>query len=156
MGIEIERKFLVIGDAWRQPQPVHFRQGYLNRDRQRTVRVRVADAAAWLTIKGPTADATRAEFEYVVPRTDAAALLALADGPVLEKYRHHVACGGFTWDVDEFLGANAGLVVAEIELARADQPFPHPPWLGREVTGEARYYNANLAVTPYSMWRERG
>lgn len=154
MGIEIERKFLVCGDGWRQPaeRQTRFTQGYLSRDPARTVRVRVAGDRAFLTIKGATAGATRAEFEYAIPLPDAAQLLALSDGPVVDKIRHLCDVEGMTWEVDEFLGANAGLVVAEIELTSEDQPFSRPVWLAEEVTGDARFVNANLAVHPYSSW----
>ncbi|MBI3349350.1 MAG: CYTH domain-containing protein [Burkholderiales bacterium] len=154
MGIEIERKFLVTGDGWRQQASAQtrFSQGYLSRDPARTVRVRVAGSAAFLTIKGATRGATRAEFEYEVPLADAQALLAMCDGPVVEKIRHLCPHEGMTWEVDEFLGANAGLVVAEIELESESQPFARPAWLGDEVTGDARYVNANLAVSPFATW----
>lgn len=154
MGIEIERKFLVHGDGWRQPseRQTRFSQGYLSRDPVRTVRVRIAGERAFLTIKGATTGATRAEFEYEVPLADAQALLAMCDGPVVEKIRHLCPYEGMTWEVDEFLGANAGLVVAEIELESEGQVFGKPAWLGVEVTGDARYVNANLAVRPFTSW----
>ena len=154
MGIEIERKFLVRGEGWRQSAAVQtrFSQGYLSREPARTVRVRLAGERAYLTIKGTTRGATRAEFEYEIPLADAQALLAMCDGPVVEKIRHLCVHEGMTWEVDEFLGANAGLVVAEIELQAEDQPFARPAWLGDEVTGDARYVNANLAVTPFTRW----
>jgi adenylate cyclase len=158
MGIEIERKFLVVGDRWRQPPAARtrFSQGYLSRDPARTVRVRIAGERAFLTIKGATTGATRAEFEYAIPADEAQQLLALSDGPVIDKIRHLCVVDGMTWEVDEFLGANAGLVVAEIELQAEDQPFTRPAWLGAEVTGDSRYVNANLAVRPFSCWPERG
>lgn len=154
MGIEIERKFLVTGDGWRGQahSQTRFSQGYLSRDPARTVRVRIAGDAAFLTIKGATTGATRAEFEYPLPLADAQALLALCDGPVVEKVRHLVLHAGMTWEVDEFLGANAGLVVAEIELDAEGQAFAPPAWLGAEVTGDGRYVNANLAVRPFTSW----
>ena len=154
MGIEIERKFLVNGEGWREAAQsrTHFSQGYLCRDPARTVRVRVAGDQAFLTIKGATQGATRAEFEYALPLADAQQLLALCDGPVVEKVRHLCPHEGMTWEVDEFLGANAGLVVAELELESEDQAFAHPAWLGDEVTGDARYVNANLAVNPFKSW----
>lgn len=154
MGIEIERKFLVADEGWRQAatRQTRFSQGYLSRDPARTVRVRIAGDAAFLTIKGATTGATRAEFEYDVPVADAQQLLAMCDGPVVEKVRHLCGHAGMTWEVDEFLGANAGLVVAEIELQSEDQAFERPAWLGEEVTGDARYVNANLAVRPFSSW----
>lgn len=154
MGIEIERKFLVTDEGWRQQatKQTRFSQGYLSRDPARTVRVRIAGDAAFLTIKGATRGATRAEFEYAVPLADAQALLALCDGPVVEKIRHLCPHEGMTWEVDEFLGANAGLVVAEIELVSESQSFASPAWLGAEVTGDGRYVNANLAVSPFTSW----
>ena len=154
MGIEIERKFLVSGEGWREgaTTSTRYSQGYLSRDPARTVRVRIAGDAAFLTIKGATQGATRAEFEYAVPLPDAQQLLALCDGPVVEKIRHLCPFGGMTWEVDEFLGANAGLVVAEIELTAETQSFERPAWLGTEVTADARYVNANLAVRPFGSW----
>lgn len=152
MAIEIERKFLVTGSAWRQPDPLHLVQGYLSRDPQRTVRIRVAGNLAFLTVKGINSGASRAEFEYPIPLADAQQLLGLCDGPVIEKWRHIVQVDGSRWEVDEFLGDNAGLVVAEIELTHPQQPFQRPDWLGREVTDDARYYNANLSVRPFGTW----
>lgn len=154
MGIEIEHKFLVSGEGWRQAvtRQTHLSQGYLSRDPARTVRVRLAGEQAFLTIKGATLGAARAEFEYAVPVADARALLAICDGPVVEKVRSLCPYEGMTWEVDEFLGANAGLVLAEIELDAEDQPFVRPPWLGAEVTGDARFVNANLAVRPFTSW----
>jgi CYTH domain-containing protein len=154
MGIEIERKFLVVGDAWRQGEGVSYAQGYLNRDAERTVRVRIAGDRAFLTVKGVSKGATRAEFEYEIPVTDASQLLELSDGPVVRKVRRLVEYEGSTWEVDEFLGDNAGLVVAELELDSEDATFAKPAWLGREVTDDPRYYNSNLAAHPYSRWRE--
>jgi len=152
MGIEIERKFLVTGEGWRQPDAQWLSQGYLSRDPLRTVRVRVAGEEAFLTIKGKTEGIARPEFEYPIPIADARALLALCDGPLVEKFRHRVAWGGLVWEVDEFHAANAGLVVAEVELASAEQAFAPPPWLGVEVSHDPRYFNANLAQHPYSAW----
>ncbi len=154
MGVEIERKFLVACEGWRQMATTRtcFSQGYLSRDPARTVRVRIAGDVAFLTIKGATRGATRAEFEYAIPPVDARQLLAMSDGPVVEKVRHLCPHAGMTWEVDEFLGANAGLVVAEIELQSEGQAFDRPSWLGEEVTGDARYVNANLAVRPFTSW----
>ncbi len=152
MGIEIERKFLVVGQAWRQPAPQRLTQGYLNRDPARTVRVRVAGDAGFLTIKGRNSGATRAEFEYPVPLADAQALLALCEAPLIDKWRHRVPMGSLVWEVDEFLGDNAGLVVAEVELQHEAQPFERPAWLGQEVTDDARYFNSALSKRPYSQW----
>jgi adenylate cyclase len=154
MGTEIERKFLVQGTDWRHATSVPFSQGYLNRDKERTVRVRIAGDKAFLTIKGVTQGATRAEFEYEIPVADAEHLLKLSDGPIVQKNRYVVVYEGSRWEVDEFLGDNAGLVVAEIELSSEDQQFSRPPWLGREVTHDSRYFNSNLASHPYSNWRD--
>ena len=155
MALEIERKFLVTSDAWRTVGGVTTRQGYLSRVPGRTVRVRVAGDAAWLTIKGITTGAARAEFEYEIPLDDARALLRLCDGPLIEKTRHVVPFRGFDWEVDEFHGANAGLVVAEIELESPEEAFERPAWLGAEVTDDHRYFNASLVEHPYSTWPER-
>jgi adenylate cyclase len=154
MAVEIERKFLVAGNAWQQAPGVVYRQGYLNRDKARTVRVRVAGDAAFLTVKGISRGATRAEFEYAIPLADAQQLLTLCDGPLIEKTRYVIPYQGTTWEVDEFGGDNAGLVVAEVELLSEDQPFARPPWLGAEVTQDARYFNSSLASVPYGQWRD--
>ena len=152
MALEIERKFLVLGEGWRTGGGVRFTQGYLNRDPQRTVRVRVAGGQGWLTIKGVTHGATRLEFEYPIALADAQALLALCDGPLIDKTRHTQTLSGSVWEVDEFHGDNAGLVVAEIELTHEAQPFERPDWLGEEVTHDARYFNSALAAHPYRSW----
>lgn len=144
MGIEIERKFLVRGSAWKTSDGVYVRQGYLNRDTERTVRVRIAGDKAFLTIKGITRNRKRSEFEYEIPVPDAEELLNLCEGPVIEKVRHTVIRTDATWEVDEFHGANTGLVIAEIELQSEDERFEKPPWLGEEVTDNPRYYNVNL------------
>jgi adenylate cyclase len=153
MATEIERKFLVRGDAWRKGESTLFRQGYLNRDKERTVRVRVAANKAYLTIKGINSGAVCAEFEYEIPLADAEQLLLLCDGPLIEKTRYLFPYAGMLWEVDEFHGANNGLVVAEIELQSAAQQFAQPSWLGAEVTNDKRYYNSSLAVDPYSNWQ---
>jgi adenylate cyclase len=154
MGSEIERKFLVQGEGWRQGARQRLCQCYLNRDKERTVRVRIAGDKAFLTIKGANRGATRSEFEYEIPVKDAEQLLTLGDGPTIEKNRHVIDYEGSRWEVDEFLGDNAGLVVAEIELSSEDQTFSRPPWLSREVTHDSRYYNSNLAAHPYRQWRD--
>lgn len=156
MATEIERKFLVRGADWRRGDSVRFSQGYLNRDKHRTVRIRIASGTAFLTIKSVTSGATRAEFEYPIPLQDAQQLLKLSDGPIIEKDRYRIDHDGSLWEVDEFLGDNAGLILAEIELQSEDQPFARPPWLGEEVTHDRRYYNSNLATEPYVKWREPG
>ncbi len=155
MNIEIERKFLVDGDAWRNEvtETLVLRQGYLATDPRCAVRVRLSGACASLTIKGERTGGAAPEFEYAIPEQDAVAMLdLLAQKPLIEKKRHLIPCGGFVWEVDEFHGQNQGLIIAEIEMASPDQPFPLPSWIGREVTGEARYYNASLVHFPFSAW----
>ena len=152
MAIEIERKFLVVGDAWRSAPPVHYAQGYLNRAKERTVRVRIAGGNAFLTIKGIGEGARRAEFEYAIPLADAQELLPLCEQPLIEKYRRCISYEGYMWEVDEFLGDNLGLVVAEIELPTEDAQFALPDWVGAEVTSDARYFNSALSQQPFSTW----
>lgn len=152
MAVEIERKFLVTGTAWRTGDGIKYRQGYLNRHPERTVRVRVAGDDAWLTIKGLSEGPTRLEFEYVVPKVDAEQLLNLCERPLIEKTRHQVHHGGKTWEVDEFLEENAGLIIAEIELSSESEAFDQPSWLGKEVTDDARYFNSSLSMRPFKNW----
>lgn len=152
MAVEIERKFLVTGDAWRSASPTYFSQGYLNSDKARTVRVRIAGTAAFLTVKGLSKGASRAEFEYPIPLADARQLLELCEQPLIKKYRHEIHYAGFLWEVDEFLGENHGLVVAEIELPTEYTEFAKPDWLGTEVTGDVRYFNSSLVQMPFSRW----
>lgn len=152
MGIEIERKFLVSGETWKTVEPSYFCQGYLNRDKERTVRVRVASDSAVLTIKGKSVGATRAEFEYTIPAEDGKQLLQLCEQPLIEKNRYVVEHSGKTWEVDEFLGANLGLVVAEIELTSEDESFELPNWVTDEVTNDPRYFNSRLSEQPFSTW----
>ena len=156
MGVEIERKFLLKGDAWRTlGQATLLRQGYLSLDPARTVRVRIDGERAFLTIKGKSSGASRGEWEYPIPVSEAAELLdTLCQAPLIEKFRHRIALGVHTWEVDAFLGANAGLVVAEIELSHEDEAFDKPDWIGEEVTGDARYFNSNLIRQPYSEWKD--
>jgi adenylate cyclase len=163
MGIEIERKFLLCSDAWRDAvtQSERIAQGYLVgaqalRDgaARASVRVRRAGERAWLNIKSAQLGIERAEFEYPMPLADAEQMLAtLCDG-VLEKIRHHVMVDGTLFEIDEFFGENAGLVVAEVELSAPDAPFPRPDWLGREVSHLPRYYNVNLIDHPYAGWSQ--
>ncbi len=155
MAIEIERKFLVSSDAWRDAARSRstLRQGYLNREGPASVRVRTSDEHAWLNIKSRELGVSRREYEYPMPVADADEMLGdLCQGPLVEKIRYEVPVDGHVWEVDEFLGDNAGLVVAEIELSQADEAFTPPPWLGREVTDESRYYNMNLSTRPYCRW----
>ena len=161
MGIEIERKFLVVGEAWRAQagRRVRMAQGYLNdhaavaRGAQKaSVRVRIAGETAALNLKSRELGSMRQEFDYPIPLADAEALLALCVGGLIDKTRHYVTIGAHLWEVDEFHGDNAGLVVAEIELGAVDEAFERPAWLGAEVTGHARYYNLALAERPFAHW----
>ncbi|HZX26592.1 MAG TPA: CYTH domain-containing protein [Telluria sp.] len=154
MGVEIERKFLLAGDGWRAlGRPVLLRQGYLSADPERVVRVRIEGERATLTIKGKTSGATRGEWEYEIPVADAGELLdRLCQRPLIEKYRSRVTFAGKVWEIDEFLGENAGLLLAEIELSSEGEAFEKPDWIGAEVSDDARYFNANLIRHPYSRW----
>ena len=153
MGVEIERKFLLAGDEWRAlGEPLLLRQGYLSSDAARVVRVRIEGDQAYLTIKGKSVGATRGEWEYPIPLPDAGELLALCEQPLVEKFRRKIEFAGNVWEVDEFLGANLGLVVAEIELYSEDQAFERPDWIGLEVTHDPRYFNSALARHPFSAW----
>ena len=156
MGIEIERKFLPADDGWKGlGQPTLMRQGYLVADPVRTVRVRIEGERAVITIKSKSIGASRGEWEYEIPVPDAAELLdRLCEQPLVEKVRHRIEHAGHTWEVDEFQGENAGLVVAEIELGSEDEAFEKPGWIGREVTGDPRYYNSSLIRLPYSKWKD--
>jgi len=150
--IEIERKFLVSGRNWRQSNGVHYLQGYLNLDKERTVRVRRTEKQAFLCVKGISIGASRTEFEYEIPSDDAEQLLKLCTGSIIQKIRHTVIYKGLKWEIDEFLGDNEGLVVAEVELESENQVFEKPEWVGTDVTHDPRYFNANLAVNPYKNW----
>ena len=155
MDIEIERKYLLASDAWRDEvaNVLLLRQGYLCTDPESTVRVRISGSSAWLTVKGKRVGVSAPEFEYPIPVTDAADLLnTLSQKSLIEKKRHLIPRDGIVWEVDEFLGRNAGLVLAEVELTSADQTVFLPSWIGREVTGDPRYYNVNLALHPFPDW----
>jgi CYTH domain-containing protein len=152
MAKEIERKFLVKEGTWRNEKGTEYRQGYLNSAKERIVRVRTIDDKGYLTIKGITVGASRTEFEYQIPRQDADQLLDLCEKPLIEKIRYQVVEGDFVWEIDEFLGENRGLIVAEVELESEDQAFSKPDWVGKEVTGDPRYFNSNLIKNPYTMW----
>ncbi len=168
MGIEIERKFLVAGDAWRTGvrEVVAMAQGYINDQasmdvdaygasaQRASVRVRIEGDQARLNIKSRELGRTRKEFEYTVPAEDARELLGLCVGGLIDKRRHLLEHRGHLWEIDEFLGDNAGLIVAEIELSSSDEWFERPSWLGVEVTDSSRYYNLALASRPYSQWSE--
>ena len=154
MGKEIERKFLVRGEAWKSlARGTAYRQGYLNSAKERTVRIRTIADRAFLTIKGLKVGATRVEYEYEIQPADCNAMLdTLAEKPLIEKNRYKVPFGGFTWEIDEFYGDNQGLVVAEVELDSEGQNFEKPEWIGLEVTSDPRYFNSNLIKHPYKRW----
>ncbi len=157
MATEIERKFLVTGDGWRAgvKRTSRYRQGYLANSDTASVRVRVADGRGWLNIKSMTLGVSREEFEYEIPVEEAQRMLDhLCARPLIEKVRHFVEYGGHTWEIDLFEGENAGLVVAEIELSSEDEPFERPPWLGKEVSDDERYYNVCLVRHPYRLWKD--
>jgi len=156
-NLEIERKFLVCGDfKGGATSSTHIRQAYLNQAGGRTVRVRIRDEKAYLTIKGPSLDGglSRFEWEIEIPVADAEQLLGLRVTPVVDKRRFLVPFEGHTFEVDEFYGDNDGLVMAEVELASADEPFAKPPFIADEVTGDRRYYNSHLRKFPYKLWRD--
>lgn len=154
MGKEIERKFLVKDDSFKNlTQGSKYRQGYLNSMKERVVRVRTIDDKGFLTVKGITTGATRVEYEYEIPVKDADAMLDdLCEKPLIEKNRYKIGFESFIWEVDEFFGENQGLIVAEIELEREDQHFEKPDWISEEVTGDPKYFNLNLIQNPYSKW----
>lgn len=155
MAIEIEHKFLLANDDWRQfvSSSIDYKQGYLSSQATSSIRVRVSDNHAWLNIKSATVGTQRHEYEYEIPLADASEILdTLCKKPLIQKTRYFIKNNGNTWEIDEFYGDNQGLVVAEIELSALDQHFEKPSWVGAEVTNDRRYYNNNLAVQPYSTW----
>jgi len=152
MGQEIERKFLLRSDAWRLGATgTRICQGYLSR--LPTVRVRTKGQSAFLTVKGQAEGIVRSEFDYPVPLEDAEAMLDLCQKPLIEKTRYEIWVAGHLWEIDEFYGDNEGLILAEIELESEGESFEQPDWLGREVTGDVRYYNARLVEHPFSVWQ---
>ena len=154
MAKDIERKFLVKTADWvPQGAGTYYKQGYLNSQKERVVRVRIAGDKGQLTIKGITTGVTRVEFEYPIPVEDAGLMLDnLCEKPLIEKHRHKEVHGGKTWEIDVFHGENEGLVVAEIELTTEDEAFNRPAWLGEEVSSDPRYFNSNLLKNPYKNW----
>ncbi|MFT3748482.1 MAG: CYTH domain-containing protein [Agriterribacter sp.] len=155
MPIEIERKFLVNHNKWNalpKPQGKLYRQGYLLNDIHKTIRIRLSNENAFITIKGKTTGATRSEFEYNIPLTDAKQLLDNFSNNEISKTRYNISYKNKLWEVDVFHGENEGLIVAEIELQSEDEPFDIPDWITEEVTHDPKYYNANLAVLPYKHW----
>jgi len=157
LPFEIEYKFLVSDDGWRElgAPGVRYRQGYLAQSEECTVRVRAGGGHGYFTIKGPRIGITRAEFEYTIPESDANEIIdSLCGTRVVNKTRYSIEYRGLVWEVDEFHGANTGLILAEVELEREDQPFDKPSWVGRDVSQNPRYANAMLAVRPYQTWSE--
>ncbi len=154
MGKEIERKFLVKDDTFKTlAQGTSYRQGYLNSQKERVVRVRTIADKGFLTVKGITTGATRVEYEYEIPVKDAEAMLdELCEKPLIEKNRYKIKQGNFIWEVDEFFGENQGLICAEVELEREAQSYDKPEWIGAEVTGDPKYFNSNLIQNPYKNW----
>lgn len=154
MAIEIERKFLVINDNWRNEvnKKYTIKQGYLSSVPERTVRVRTKNEKGFITIKGASENITRIEFEYEIPLLDAAKLLSLCELPIIEKIRYEIDFEGKSWEVDEFWGANKGLIVAELELYSEQEKFVIPEWIGLEVSNDPRFYNSHLVQKPYSLW----
>lgn len=154
MGREIERKFLVRDNRYRQlARPIRYRQGYLSTAKERVVRVRIKADDAYVAIKGTTKGITRTEYEYQIPVAEAEHILAeLCEKPIIEKDRYKIKHNGLEWDVDEFRGANEGLVVAEVHLDNENQQIELPEWIGREVSGEPKYFSSSLVQNPYSKW----
>jgi adenylate cyclase len=156
MGVEIERKFLVDHEKWRKivkPKGTHYRQGYLlNDDQQRTIRIRIADQQGYITFKGSTSGISRKEYEYKIPLEDGIELLDGFAMSEVEKIRYRVDFADKLWEVDEFLGNNEGLIMAEIELKYETEEFNKPDWITREVSDDERYYNSYLSLHPYKEW----
>lgn len=155
MAVEIERKFLIDIAKWNKSEKgiKHFyRQGYILADPEKTIRVRVTDEGGFITIKGKSVGASRSEFEYTIPRQDGIELLDQFCTSDVSKYRYIVSFAGKIWEVDEFLGANQGLLMAEIELSSEEEQFETPDWIKEEVTGVEKYYNSNLSKRPFKQW----
>lgn len=158
MAKEIEHKFLLRNDRWRSQveRSARLRQGYLTSDARCSVRVRVAESQGFLNIKSGTLGIQRSEYEYPIPLAEAEEILdTLCAKPLLEKTRHYLKFDQHLWEIDEFAGENAGLIMAEVELSRIDEPFARPDWLGKDVSHDIRYYNSQLARHPYQTWPER-
>ncbi|MGB0891263.1 MAG: CYTH domain-containing protein [Flavobacteriaceae bacterium] len=157
MSLEIERKFLVKNNSFKEKshQKLYIKQGFLNSDKNRVVRVRIADAKAFLTIKGKSnkSGTTRFEWEKEISVSEAGELFNLCEPNIIEKYRFLITCGSHTFEVDEFLGENQGLIIAEIELLNENEVFDIPSWVGKEVTGQEKYYNSNISKFPFKNWK---
>jgi adenylate cyclase len=155
MAIEIERKFLLRSEDWRSGAMAHkITQGYLSREPHRTVRVRLKDEQAWMAVKGPTKGISRTEIEFPIASEVARVLFAMCLEGLIQKTRYELWCFGLLWEIDEFHGENAGLIVAEVELPSEDHPFARPSWLGPEVSSDPRFSNSMLARRPWSQWPE--
>ncbi len=154
MPHEIERKFLLKNDGWKSAviRQLEIKQGYLNTDPKRTIRIRLQGEQGYLTIKGESRGISRQEFEYEIPYEDARHLILLCEPPIIEKNRYEVQVHEHLWEIDVFEGANEGLIIAEVELASETEIFHAPPWLGQEVSADLRYYNSMLAQKPFSSW----
>ncbi len=155
MPVEIERKYLVDKEAWEKTQKGkgnYYRQGYLLTEADKTIRVRATDTEGFITIKGKSIGASRLEYEYPIPREEAIELLNNFSVSDIIKWRFKVDFKGKTWEIDEFLGENEGLIVAEIELNSEDETFEVPNWIGQEVTGDNRYFNSALSILPFKEW----
>ena len=156
MALEIERKFLVLDDSYKHEafSKSHIQQGYICSERGRTVRIRIKDNRAYLTIKGPSENGglTRYEFEREIPLEDGQQMMQLCEPGIIDKTRWLVKSGNHTFEVDEFFGDNEGLVVAEVELSYEDEPYKKPHFIGKEVTGDRRYYNSQLRLCPFQKW----
>ncbi|MDO1445260.1 CYTH domain-containing protein [Rhodocytophaga aerolata] len=155
MGLEIEKKFLIKDDSWKNQLTtgVYYRQGYISSHPDRVVRIRTIENMAYLTIKGKTMGAVRSEYEYEIPYEEAIEMLTqLCEKPLIEKIRYKLMYNNLLWEIDEFEAENKGLVVAEVELEDEFQPIDLPPWIGEEVTMQPKYYNASLIKNPFSSW----
>lgn len=156
--IEIERKFLVNDFSYRDKATscLEIAQGFLNTDPERTIRIRKSGDRAWITVKGKSENhgTTRQEWEYEIPIEDATAMLMLCEGGLLHKIRYRIPAGRHTFEVDEFMGDNYGLILAEVELSQVNEDFEKPSWLGNEVTGNPAYYNSQLSLKPFKTWKE--
>ena len=158
MAIEIEHKFLLANEAWREQisRSVTYKQGYLSSQPTCSIRIRISDVRAWINIKSATVGTHRHEYDYEIPLSDAEEIISdLCRKPLIEKTRHLVNNDGNVWEIDEFFGDNLGLIVAEIELPEIGMDFSRPHWLGEEVTHDVRYYNNNLSIHPFSEWKDQ-
>ena len=154
MPLEIERKFLLSTDSWKAAATtgIELAQAYILQRHGKTVRIRIADEKAFLTVKGATSGISRLEFEYAIPIAEAREMLALCEGGLIQKTRHRIEHAGHLWEIDVFHGDNEGLVVAEIELAHPDEKFESPSWLGAEISNDLRYSNVQLSLNPFRLW----